>query len=165
MTDTVPLALWINGAPVRSLVEPRLTLLDFLRDHQQLTGTHAGCEMGSCGACLVLLDGLPIHACLAYAVQLEGQSVETVEGLSERGALADLQAAFLARNALQCGFCTAGMLVTAQGLLMQNRGLTRAEIRDGLSGNYCRCTGYEAIVDAIEAVGAQRLGEKGEVRS
>jgi carbon-monoxide dehydrogenase small subunit len=146
----VPLTLTVNGDEVARMVPPRTTLADFLRAELELTATHVGCEMGACGACLVLLDGVPVHACLVFAVQAEGQKVETVEGLVARGALARLQAAFHARNALQCGFCTPGMLVNAYALLERGAVPDREEIRDALSGNYCRCTGYEAIVDAIE---------------
>lgn len=138
------------------LVEPRETLADFLRRDLNLTGTHTGCEMGVCGACLVMLDGLPVHACLVFAVQAQGAAVDTVEGLTQSAAIADLQRAFHERNALQCGFCTPGMLVTAQGLLSRKAVPSREEIRDALSGNYCRCTGYEAIVDAIETVARRR---------
>lgn len=157
MTDAVALTLRVNGEEVRRAVEPRETLVDFLRRELQLTGTHAGCEMGACGACLVLLDDRPVHACLVFAVQADGASVETVEGLTDRAAIADLQQAFHARNALQCGFCTPGMLVAAHGLLARPGVPSREEIRDALSGNYCRCTGYEAIVDAIEQVARRRL--------
>jgi carbon-monoxide dehydrogenase small subunit len=156
MTDPVPVALTVNGERISRPVRPRDTLADFLRQDLQLTGTHTGCEMGACGACLVLADELPVHACLMFAVQAGGARIETVEGLSERGAIADLQAAFHARNALQCGFCTAGMLVTAHGLLGRGGVPSRDEIRDALSGNYCRCTGYEAIVDAIDSVARSR---------
>lgn len=149
--DLMPLALTVNGAPVARMVAPRTTLADFLRIELELTATHVGCEMGACGACLVLLDGAPVHACLVFAVQAEGRQVETVEGLVARGALARLQETFHARNALQCGFCTPGMLVNAFALLERGGVPERADIRDAISGNYCRCTGYEAIVDAIEA--------------
>lgn len=149
--EVVPLRLTVNGAPVVRMVAPRLTLADFLRSELELTATHLGCEMGACGACLVLLDGVPVHSCLVFAVQVAGQAVETVEGLVARGALARLQEAFHARNALQCGFCTPGMLVNAFALIEHGGVPSREEIRDALSGNYCRCTGYEAIVDAIEA--------------
>ena len=115
--------------------------------------------MGACGACLVLIGGVPAHACLTLAVQVDGEAVETLEGLSERGAIADLQAAFHDRNALQCGYCTPGMMMTAHALLAQKPCPDRAEIRDALSGNFCRCTGYEAIVDAIEATASQRAGQ------
>jgi aerobic carbon-monoxide dehydrogenase small subunit len=153
------IALTVNGEAVRELVEPRTNLADFLRDGLRLTGTHLGCEMGSCGACLVLLDGVPVHACLVLAVQAQGKQVETIEGLSARGAIADLQAKFHNRNASQCGFCTPGMLMTAHALLSQNTRPNRDEIRDALSGNYCRCTGYESIVDSIEATAHERAAK------
>jgi carbon-monoxide dehydrogenase small subunit len=154
--------LTVNGEEIAATPRPRDTLADFLRQDLQLTGTHTGCEMGVCGACLVLAEDVPVHACLMFAVQAEGTRIETVEGLSERGAIADLQAAFHERNALQCGFCTPGMLVTAHGLLAKGGMPSREEIRDALSGNYCRCTGYEAIVDAVEAVARQRAAIKEE---
>ncbi|MEN5082661.1 (2Fe-2S)-binding protein [Bosea sp. TWI1241] len=153
---TVPVTLTVNGETLTRAVEPRETLADFLRRDLGLTGTHTGCEMGVCGACLVMLDGVPVHACLTFAVQAGGARVETVEGLSESAAIAELQRAFHERNALQCGFCTPGMLVTAHGLLQRASLPSREEIRDALSGNYCRCTGYEAIVDAIEQVARSR---------
>jgi carbon-monoxide dehydrogenase small subunit len=156
MSTRQPLSLTVNGTPVRHFVEPRLSLADFLRGDLGLTGTHLGCETGACGACIVNLDGQPVHACLMLAVQADGLRVDTVEGLSEAGTLADLQAAFHARNALQCGFCTPGILVVAQDCLgtwaASGTAPSREVIRDALSGNYCRCTGYEAIVDAIESV-------------
>ena len=151
-----PITATINGADVQRLVAPRVSLADFLRHDLGLTGTHVGCEMGGCGACLVMVDGRAAHACLMLAVQADGSAIETIEGLSERGAIADLQAAFLARNALQCGFCTAGVLITAHELLGRGTVPSRDQIRDALSGNYCRCTGYEAIVDAIETVARAR---------
>lgn len=159
---TIEITMTVNGETVREAVEARLSLADFLRDRLRLTATHLGCEMGACGACLVLLDGKPVHACLTLAAQTDGEVVETLEGLNERGAIADLQAAFHDRNALQCGYCTPGMIITAHALLAANRTPDRTEIRDALSGNYCRCTGYEAIVDAIEATAAQRIGEAAE---
>jgi carbon-monoxide dehydrogenase small subunit len=164
MSATQLINLSVNGEEVARLVEPRETLADFLRRDLQLTGTHTGCEMGVCGACLVLLDGRPVHACLTFAVQASGACVETVEGLSESAAIADLQRAFHERNALQCGFCTPGMLVTAHGLLTREAMPSREEIRDALSGNYCRCTGYEAIVDAIEAVARRRAAGESAAR-
>lgn len=154
---TVDIALTVNGEAVRAAVEPRMSLADFLRERLRLTATHLGCEMGVCGACLVLIDNVPVHACLTLAVQVDGERVETLEGLSERGAISDLQAAFHHHNALQCGFCTPGMMMTAHSLLSRNATPDRAEIRDALSGNFCRCTGYEAIVDAIEATAAKRI--------
>jgi carbon-monoxide dehydrogenase small subunit len=141
---------------------PRDTLLDCLRNSLELTGTHAGCEMGACGACLVLLDGRAVHACLMFAVQADGSRIDTIEGLSESGAIADLQAEFHRRNALQCGFCTLGMLINAHELLSQVQRPSRTEIRDALSGNYCRCTGYEAIVDAIASVAQARAAATAE---
>lgn len=160
MSDTMSVSLNVNGADVARLVEPRTTLADFLRDDLQLTGTHLGCEMGACGACLVLIDDRPVHACLTLAVQTAGSRVETIEGITERGALSDLQEAFHQRNALQCGYCTPGMLVSGYAILQRSGVPSREEIRDALSGNYCRCTGYEAIVDAIEATAKARNGAR-----
>lgn len=156
MSDTLSIELTINGEKHRAWVEPRLSLADFLRHHMRLTGSHVGCEMGACGACLVIQNGLVIHSCLSLAAQADGTSIQTIEGLSESGAIADLQAAFHEHNALQCGFCTPGMLMSAQELLAHNSKPSREEIRDALSGNYCRCTGYEAIVDAIETTARRR---------
>lgn len=142
----------INGEELSIRVEPRRTLADVLREDLGLTATHIGCEMGACGACLVLVDGRPAHACLTLAVQMEGHKVQTLEGLHSDGVLADLQKAFHVRNALQCGFCTPGMLIAAYDWLKRGEPPDRVRIREALSGNYCRCTGYEAIVDAIAAV-------------
>ncbi|AWM02672.1 (2Fe-2S)-binding protein [Bradyrhizobium amphicarpaeae] len=155
--ETVRVRFVVNGRKVACEVAPRETLVDCLRDKLELTGTHAGCEMGACGACLVQLDGRAVHSCLIFAVQADGATIDTIEGLSELGAIADLQAEFHRRNALQCGFCTPGMLVNAHELLSQTAQPSREEIRDALSGNYCRCTGYEAIVDAIDAVASERM--------
>jgi len=164
MNDKMPVTLTVNGETVQRFVAPRDTLADFLRHDLQLTGTHLGCEMGACGACLVLLDGLPVHSCLMFAVQADGAAVETIEGLNDRGIIADIQQAFHQRNALQCGFCTPGILVTAYHLLSSEQSPSREEIRDALSGNYCRCTGYEAIVDAIEtAAQKRRVGQESRV--
>jgi len=143
------------------MVEPRMSLLDFLRRDLGLTGTHVGCEMGACGACLVSLEGRAVHSCLMLAVQAENLSVETIEGLSENGSIADLQDAFFQRNALQCGYCTPGVLMTARDYLSGGAVPCRDAIRDALSGNYCRCTGYEAIVDAIESVARHRAANAG----
>jgi len=150
------ISLTVNGERVTREVEPRQHLIDFLRLDMQLTGSHVGCEHGVCGACTIKVDGTIVRGCLFLAVQADGATVETIEGLSETGAIADLQAAFHDRNALQCGYCTAGMLVTADALLRQNPDVDRAGIREYISGNYCRCTGYHAIVDAIETVAKQR---------
>jgi carbon-monoxide dehydrogenase small subunit len=145
-------ALTVNGVAVRRRVEPRQHLVDFLRDELGLTGSHTGCEHGVCGACTVRVDGQIVRGCLMLAVQADGCRVETVEGLSDSGELAKLQKAFHEKNALQCGFCTPGMLLAAQELVLQKKRMTREEIRDHISGNYCRCTGYQAIVDAIDEV-------------
>ena len=151
------IVLTVNHEAVLAEVEPRLHLADFLRDTLSLTGTHLGCEHGVCGACTVRIDGALARACLVLAVQAGGSVVETIEGLSDSGEIADLQAAFHERNALQCGFCTPGMLIAAQDLLLHNATPDRAAIREHLSGNYCRCTGYHAIVDAVAATAASRL--------
>ncbi len=146
----------VNGEDVSANVEARKTLVDFLRDDLSLTGTHVGCEHGVCGACTVRLDGEVVRGCLVLAVQCDGAEVETIEGLSDAGPLADLQLAFQQRNALQCGYCTPGMLIGAQELLAHGGVPSREAIREHLSGNYCRCTGYQAIVDAIESVAQAR---------
>jgi aerobic carbon-monoxide dehydrogenase small subunit len=159
MVEMADITVTVNGRQVSRRVAVRKHLTDFLREDLGLTGSHVGCEHGVCGACTIRLDGVAVRGCLTLAVQADGATVETIEGLSESGGIADLQAAFVTRNALQCGYCTAGMLVTAAELLAARRAMTRAEIREFMSGNYCRCTGYQAIVDAIEAVLAARLGE------
>ena len=146
----------VNGERISERVEARKTLVDFLRDDLGLTGSHLGCEHGVCGACTVRLDGRVVRGCLVLAVQADGCTVETVEGLTERGAARDLQAAFIARNALQCGYCTSGMLMAAVELLEVRPDATREDVRLWISGNYCRCTGYQAIVDAICDVLAAR---------
>ena len=148
--------LRVNGEDVRERVEARKTLVDFLRDDLALTGSHVGCEHGVCGACTVRLDGEVVRGCLVLAVQCDGAEVQTIEGLSDSGAIADLQDAFHKRNALQCGFCTPGMLIGAHELLSRGGVPNRDTIREHLSGNYCRCTGYQAIVDAIETIAQTR---------
>lgn len=155
---TVALALTVNGAPVRRLVEPRQSLVDFLRHDLELTGSHVGCEHGVCGACTVRVDGVLVRGCLMLAVQTDGCRVETIEGVSGSGEITDLQQAFAEENALQCGFCTSGMLLTAHELLRRAPGADEDRIRLGLSGNYCRCTGYQAIVRAVCRVAAARAG-------
>jgi carbon-monoxide dehydrogenase small subunit len=152
------IALTVNGEAVNERVDARRTLVDFLREDLALTGSHVGCEHGVCGACTVLLDGAIVRGCLTLAVQCDGATVETIEGVSDAGTIADLQEAFRTRNALQCGFCTPGMLLTAAALLAQGGVPSRDKIREHLSGNYCRCTGYHAIVDAVEAVARARAG-------
>jgi carbon-monoxide dehydrogenase small subunit len=152
MEHAYDIALTVNGTPVSRRVAARLHLVDFLRDELGLTGSHIGCEHGVCGACTVRVNGEIVRGCLMLAVQADGCRVETVEGLSDSNELARLQKAFHEHNALQCGFCTPGMLMAAQDLLSRKRNVTREEIRAHISGNYCRCTGYQAIVDAIEEV-------------
>ncbi len=143
------LNLTVNGERGSFRVSPRLSLADFLREELHLTGTHVGCEQGACGACTVRYNGDQVRACLMYAVQAEGAEVETIEGITESGELAALQEAFHRNNALQCGFCTPGMLIAAADLLKHNPSPDRDQIRAGISGNYCRCTGYHSIVDAV----------------
>jgi aerobic-type carbon monoxide dehydrogenase small subunit (CoxS/CutS family) len=143
----------INGVPYGGSVQPRTLLSDFIRHEAGLTGTHVGCEHGVCGACTVLFDGEPIRSCLMLAVQASGHELTTVEGLAGAdGELTALQRAFTEHHALQCGFCTAGFLISAEALLRQGRDLSEAEIREELSGNLCRCTGYEGIVAAVLSV-------------
>ena len=158
------ISLTVNGERVAERVDARATLVDFLRENLSLTGSHVGCEHGVCGACTVRVDGAIVRGCLMLAVQCDGATVETIEGLSDTAEIADLQAAFEQRNALQCGYCTPGMLVAAQDLLKRAKEEksvpTREDIRAHLSGNYCRCTGYHAIVDAVEAVAQARAGGK-----
>jgi carbon-monoxide dehydrogenase small subunit len=153
------ITLTVNGEVVRERVEARVSLVDFLRETLSLTGSHVGCEHGACGACTVRVDGVIVRGCLMLAVQCDGARVETIEGISDSGEVADLQDAFIRRNALQCGYCTPGMLLTAQELLMNGSVPSREAIRTHMSGNYCRCTGYQAIVDAVEAVARARAGE------
>src|SRR5438093_5733677 len=152
------ITITVNDEVVRQRVDARKTLVDFLREDLALTGSHVGCEHGVCGACSVRVGGAVVRGCLMLAVQCDGKRVDTIEGIADSGEIADLQRAFIERNALQCGYCTPGMLLTAQELL-QGGGLpSRQKIRAYLSGNYCRCTGYHAIVDAIEAVAQARAG-------
>ena len=144
--------LTVNGTRFTRRLEPRVHLVDFLREELGLTGSHIGCEHGVCGACTVRVNGEIVRGCLMLAVQADGCRVETIEGLSDSKELERLQRAFHEHNALQCGFCTPGMLLAAQDLVRSGRKATREEIRAHISGNYCRCTGYQAIVDAIEDV-------------
>ena len=161
MTSAVTISLNVNGDRIEADVQPRMNLSDFLREHLKLTGTHIGCEHGVCGACTVRVNGEIIRSCLVLAVQTQNKFVETIEGLSDSGEIADLQSAFRERNALQCGFCTPGMLMAAQDLLKHSPQPSREQIREHLSGNYCRCTGYQAIVDAVEAVAKARHSAQG----
>ena len=152
MEHALDITLTVNGTQVSRRVAPRVHLVDFLREELGLTGSHIGCEHGVCGACTIRVNGVIVRGCLMLAVQADGCNVDTIEGLSDSGELKDLQKAFHEKNALQCGFCTPGMLMAAQDLVLKNRKPTREEIREHISGNYCRCTGYQAIVDAIEEV-------------
>ena len=150
------ISLTVNGGAVRREVPPRLTLVDFLRDALNLTGTHVGCEHGVCGACSVLLDGAPVRSCLVFAVQADGSDVTTVEGLAgPDGALSPLQDAFWETHALQCGYCTPGLLIAAQALLAENPEPSDADIREAIGGNLCRCTGYGQIVEAVRLAAAR----------
>jgi carbon-monoxide dehydrogenase small subunit len=161
MADTfADILVTVNGERVSERVDVRKTLVDFLREDLVLTGSHVGCEQGVCGACTVRVNGTIVRGCLMLAVQCDGAMVETIEGLSDTAEIADLQAAFEQRNALQCGYCTPGMLVAAQDLLKRGGVPSREDIRAHLSGNYCRCTGYHAIVDAVQAVAQARAGKK-----
>lgn len=144
----------VNGNPVEVDVEPRMTLADCLRHQLHLTGTHVGCEHGVCGACTVIVDGAAVRACLMLAVQADGVEVQTVEGLSQGEALSPLQASFKKHHALQCGFCTPGMLMTAHALLSAEPAADASRIREVLAGNLCRCTGYLPIVEAVSAARA-----------
>jgi carbon-monoxide dehydrogenase small subunit len=150
------ITLEVNGENVSERVDARMSLVDFLREKLALTGSHVGCEHGVCGACTVRVNGAVVRGCLMLAVQCDGMRVETIEGVAVTEEIADLQHAFIERNALQCGFCTPGMLLTAQELLQAGGIPSRNTIRAHLSGNYCRCTGYHAIVDAVEAVARAR---------
>jgi aerobic carbon-monoxide dehydrogenase small subunit len=155
-----PVAFTVNGKPVEVTVEPRTTLADCLRYAVRLTGTHIGCEHGVCGACTVIVDGAAVRSCLMLAVQAEASSIVTVEGLSREDGLTPLQTAFRKHHALQCGFCTPGMLTTAHALLSEEPDADEARIRSVLSGNLCRCTGYIPIIDAVlEARAAYRKGD------
>ena len=152
-----PVSFQLNGESVQGYAENRLLLSDFLRHEVGATGTHVGCEHGICGACSVRVDGSVVRGCLILAAQADGCEVLTIEGITDTGEIADLQDTFVERNALQCGFCTPGMLMTAAELLAQKKPQSREEIREFMSGNYCRCTGYHAIIDAIETVNDARL--------
>ena len=150
MEHALETTLTVNGQRITRRIEPRQHLVDFLREELGLTGSHIGCEHGVCGACTIRVNGEIVRGCLMLAVQAEGCTVETIEGLTDSRELEKLQKAVHEHNALQCGFCTPGMLLAAQELVRAGKKCTREEIREHISGNYCRCTGYQAIVDAIE---------------
>ena len=145
------LKFWVNNRPIETSVEPHLTLLEVLRDNLGITGVKEGCSTGECGACTVLLDGIPVSSCLMLAMEVEGGEVTTVEGLAINGELHPIQKAFLAHGGVQCGFCTPGMLMSSAALLSRKRRPSEHEIREALSGNLCRCTGYDKIVQAVQA--------------
>ncbi len=149
MADLYPIQVNVNGQRHQCSVQPRTHLVDFLREDLGLKGSHLGCEHGVCGACTVELNGQIVRGCLTLAVQADGGTVQTIEGVSKSGVIRDLQQAFVRRNALQCGFCTSGMLMAAKELVEQKPDASRHEVREWIAGNYCRCTGYHAIVDAI----------------
>jgi len=162
MTGKQDIVLNVNGAQVKAQVEPRTSLLDFLREDLGLTGTHAGCEHGACGACTVLLDGEAIRSCLMLAVQAQGAELATIEGEAETaGELSVIQDAFCECHGLQCGYCTPAMILTARALLNRNPTPDRAEIRDAISANLCRCTGYLQIIEAIELAAGKLTQSRG----
>ena len=155
MADLHAIRVTVNGVPYEAMVEPRLLLADFLRDHLGLVGTHLGCEHGVCGACTVILNGRTVRSCLVFAVQADGAEIMTVEGLARDSQLHPLQEAFRDKQGLQCGFCTPGMLMRAYEFLQENPNPTEEEIREAIAGNLCRCTGYQFIVEAIQDAAAR----------
>jgi carbon-monoxide dehydrogenase small subunit len=160
-TPTQSVTVTVNGEPRRAEVEPRLLLVHFLRQTLRLTGTHVGCDTSGCGACTVLLDGVPVKSCTLFAVQAEGREVTTVEGLAKGGELHPMQQAFHEEHGLQCGFCTPGMMLTAIALLGETPSPSESEIRWALSGNVCRCTGYQNIVKSVQLAARRLSGENG----
>ena len=163
LTTFQAVTITVNGTSGQHHVQPRTHLVDFLREGLGLKGSHRGCEHGVCGACTVQLDGQVVRGCLVLAVQADGRAVTTIEGLSDSGAIRELQQAFIKHNALQCGFCTSGMLMAAHELLECQPHANRAQVREWISGNYCRCTGYQAIVDAIcDVLAARQLTSQAE---
>jgi carbon-monoxide dehydrogenase small subunit len=160
MSETVDISINVNGTEYKRGIEPRLLLSDFLRYDLGLTGTHVGCEHGVCGACTVLLDGQPVRSCLMFAVQANGREVTTVEGLGTQDDLHPIQEAFVEAHGVQCGFCTPGILMTVVPFLQENPDPSEQEIREAISGNLCRCTGYQHIVDAIRLAADKVGGEE-----
>ena len=158
LEEELAVTMTVNGERVMRSIPVRQHLVDFLRTELGLTGSHIGCEHGICGACSVRVDGAVVRGCLMLAVQADGCEVVTIEGITEAEEIADLQANFVERNALQCGYCTPGMLMTAAELLLRGKPMSRDDIRAFLSGNYCRCTGYHAIIDAVETTLKARAG-------
>lgn len=163
MSDRHQVTIEVNGVEHTALVEPRRTLADFVREDCHLTGTHLGCEQGLCGACTVLVDGMSVRSCLMYAVQADGRSIRTVEGLADEGQLGPIQHAFIEEHGLQCGFCTAGMLMATEELLATEPLPSDDAIRGALSGNLCRCTGYQNIVNAVRTAARQKAVAAGTV--
>lgn len=157
MSANVRIGLTVNGRRIERHVEPRLQMADFLREELHLTGTHVGCEQGICGACTILMNGSSVRSCLLFAVQCDGAEITTVEGLAHDGVLSRVQQAFREHHALQCGFCTPGMLMTTMDLIQKEVPPTASDVRDALSGNLCRCTGYQAIVDAVLSVLTEKI--------
>ena len=160
MSNVKSVSMNVNGETIEAVVPVRLNLVDFLRHHVGMTGSHVGCEHGVCGACTIEVDGRAVRGCLMFAVQADGSSVTTVEGLADSGRSAALAAAFKAHNAVQCGFCTPGMMMSALSYIEGGGSADRDRIRAHISGNYCRCTGYQAIVDAIEDVIGEETGNE-----
>jgi aerobic carbon-monoxide dehydrogenase small subunit len=156
--------LVVNGETVEAVVEPNRTLLQFLREDLGLTGTKHGCGVGDCGACTIILDGKPVNSCLVLAVQAQGREVLTIEGLADNGKLHPIQQAFVDKGAIQCGFCSPGMILAAKALLEDSPKPTELEIRTAMSGNLCRCTGYQKIVEAIQEAAVSLLGNGGVVK-
>ncbi len=150
----------LNGELTEAMVEDNVTLLDFIRDTLDLTGTKKGCEEGECGACTVMLDGKPVNSCLVLAREINGRELLTIEGLAENGQLSPLQRAFIDKWALQCGYCTPGMIMSAKALLDSNPNPTEYEIRDAIAGNLCRCTGYAKIVEAVQVAAKEMFGKE-----
>ncbi|MDV8071345.1 (2Fe-2S)-binding protein [Rhodococcus sp. IEGM 1366] len=160
MTNRILIEISVNGSQHEVIVDPRRTLVDVLRHDLALTGTHVGCEHGVCGACTILVDGKPARSCLMFAVQAESKQIRTVESLAaEDGELSDLQQAFADHHGLQCGFCTPGFLMLAEGFLAEHPEPSREEVREAVSSNYCRCTGYHTIIDSVSACAARRCGK------
>ena len=149
-------SMTVNGKARKATVDPRVLLVHFLRENLRLTGTHIGCDTSQCGACTVLIDGRSVKSCTVFAVQADGSTITTIEGLAPEGALHALQDAFWEEHGLQCGFCTPGMIMAAAGLLKDNPKPSEREIREGISGNFCRCTGYQHIVNAIQRAAGER---------
>jgi carbon-monoxide dehydrogenase small subunit len=159
MSEAVAIQLTVNGTSYKGVAEPRRTLADFLREDLELTGTHLGCEHGVCGACTIVVDGLPVRSCLMLAVQAQDADIMTVEGLARNGALHPVQEAFWEAHSFQCGFCTPGFIMSTYAFLAENPDPSDTEIREALSGNICRCTGYQSIVDGVRLAG-RKLAEQ-----